>query len=159
MVDINRGYGVGYQIMNTGSFDPQDVGIVAALLTARRTGFGDGVVAVDCGANIGVKTVEWAKYIHGWGRVIGFEAQERIYYSLAGDIAINNCLNVMGRWAAVGFESKQIRIPVPDHHVPSSFGSLELKKGGEKRVHRSADRLFGRHHASHRAEEHRFPLT
>jgi FkbM family methyltransferase len=128
MVDTNRGYGVGYQILNTGSFDQQEVGFVTALLAARRAGFGDGVVAVDCGANIGVHTVEWAKNIHGWGRVIAFEAQERIYYALAGNIAINNCLNATAHWAAVGSESKQIRIPVPDYQVPSSFGSLELKQ-------------------------------
>ena len=139
MVDSNRGYGVGYQILNTGSFDPQEVGFVTALLTARRTGFGDGVVAVDCGANIGVHTVEWAKHIHGWGRVIAFEAQERIYYALAGNIAINNCLNAMAHWAAVGSESRQIRIPVPDYQVPSSFGSLELKEGKNEFIGQQID--------------------
>lgn len=128
MVDANRGYGVGYQILNSGSFDPQEVGMVTALLSVRRAEFGDGVVAVDCGANIGVHTVEWAKHAYGWGRVIAFEAQEKIYYALAGNIAINNCLNATAHWAAVGSESKRIQIPVPNYLVPSSFGSLELKK-------------------------------
>ena len=31
------------------------------LLALRRRHFGDGVIAVDCGANIGVHTVEWAR--------------------------------------------------------------------------------------------------
>lgn len=128
MVDASRGYGVGYQILNTGSFDPAEVGFVTALLSARRAGFGDGVMAVDCGANIGVHTVEWARHMHGWGRVIAFEAQERIYYALAGNVAINNCLNATAYWAAVGSTSGQLRIPVPDYLVPGSFGSLELRQ-------------------------------
>lgn len=128
MIDAQRGYGVGYQILNTGSFDPAEVGFVMALLSARRAGFGNGVMAVDCGANIGVHTVEWAKHMHGWGNVIAFEAQERIYYALAGNIAINNCLNATAFCAAVGSSSGQLRVPVPDYVVPGSFGSLELRQ-------------------------------
>lgn len=29
----------------------------------------------------------------GWGAVIGIEAQQSIFYALAGNIAINNCFN------------------------------------------------------------------
>ena len=46
------------------------------------------------GANIGVHTVEWARHMYGWGNVIAIEAQERLYYSLCGNISLNNCLNV-----------------------------------------------------------------
>ena len=95
----------------------------------RKEFFGDGVVAVDCGANIGVHTVEWAKLMHGWGRVIAIEAQERIYYALAGNIAINNCLNASAIHAAVGAEVGSIKVPRPDYTKPASFGSLELKPG------------------------------
>jgi FkbM family methyltransferase len=54
--------------------------------------------------------------------------QERIYYALAGNIAINNCLNASACFTALGSENKDIRIPVPNYLLPSSFGSLELKK-------------------------------
>ena len=128
MVDTNRGYGVGYQILNTGSFDHDEVNVVLALLSIRRKHFGDGVVALDCGANIGVHTIEWAKQMHTWGKVIAFEAQEKIYYALAGNIAINNCLNASAIFAAIGSENKDIKIPVPNYLVPASFGSLELKQ-------------------------------
>ncbi|OQW68076.1 MAG: FkbM family methyltransferase [Proteobacteria bacterium ST_bin12] len=128
MVDANRGYGVGYQLLNTSSFDQEEVSFVMALLSLRRKYFGDGVVGLDCGANIGVHTVEWAKHMHQWGRVIAFEAQEKVYYALAGNIAINNCLNASAQLAAVGSENKEIKIPVPDYLVPASFGSLELKQ-------------------------------
>ena len=49
---------------------------------------GDGVVAVDGGANIGVHTIEWATAMTGWGSVIAIEPQERIYYALAGTLWI-----------------------------------------------------------------------
>lgn len=66
--------------------------------------------------------------MHGWGRVIAFEAQEGIYHALAGNIAVNNCLNATAYWAAVGSASGQLRVTVPDYLVPGSFGSLELRQ-------------------------------
>ena len=131
MVDDTHGYGVGFQIMNQSCFDPQEVEFALGLLQTRRASFGDEVVAVDCGANIGVHTVEWGRLMFGWGRVLSFEAQEKIFYALAGNIAINNCLNVTARLAAVGAECGKIGIPEPNYFVPSSYGSFELR-GGEK---------------------------
>ena len=97
MVDRDKGYGVGYQILGQSCFDSSEVELALAILDLRRMHYGDGVVAVDCGANIGVHTIEWAKSMHRWGAVHGFEAQERIYYALAGNVAINNCLNASVR--------------------------------------------------------------
>jgi len=102
MTGTNSGFGVGYQLLNTSSFDPGEVAFVLGLLSCRRKHFGDGVVAIDGGANIGVHTVEWARHMHGWGRVTAFEAQEMIFYALAGNIALNNCLNARARLAALG---------------------------------------------------------
>ena len=78
----NAGYGMGFQLFNTSSFDPNEVGLAIQLLMSRRATYGDGVVAIDCGANVGVHTIEWAKAMYGWGEVISFEAQERIYVSI-----------------------------------------------------------------------------
>lgn len=64
----------------------------------------------------------------GWGSVIAIEAQERIYYALAGNIAINNCFNALAVNAAVSSESGTLQIPNPDYFTPSSFGSLELQQ-------------------------------
>jgi FkbM family methyltransferase len=127
MVDANSGYGLGFQILSTSSFDQSEVDFALGMLSLRRQFFGDGVVALDCGANVGVHTIEWAKYMHQWGSVIAIEAQERIYYALAGNVAINNCLNATAVWGAVGRENAEIKIPVPNYLTPSSFGSLELK--------------------------------
>jgi FkbM family methyltransferase len=122
------GYGVGHQLLQTSSFDQPEIDLALQLLESRRMNFGVGVVAVDCGANIGAHTVEWARFMHGWGGVLAFEAQEKIFYALAGNLAINNCFNARAVWAAVGSSSGSIGVPVPDYFTPSSFGSLELRK-------------------------------
>ncbi|MGE0372021.1 MAG: FkbM family methyltransferase [Gammaproteobacteria bacterium] len=128
MINPKQGFGVGYQILTSSSFDHDEVNFALALLLKRRIHFGDGVVALDCGANIGVHAIEWARLLHGWGSVLAFEAQERIYYALAGNLAINNCLNATATLAAVGAENGRIRIPAPNYLMPSSFGSLELRQ-------------------------------
>lgn len=58
MIEGGGGYGVGYQLLNTSSFDQREVDMALRLLAARRESFGEGVMAIDCGANIGVHTVE-----------------------------------------------------------------------------------------------------
>lgn len=128
MVAGNGGYGVGFQLLNTSSFDHDEVNLLLQLLEVRKQHFGEGVVAIDCGANVGVHTIEWAKFMHGWGKVIAFEAQERIFYALAGNITLNNCFNARAIWAAVGTNEGTINVPVPDYFTPSSFGSMEIRK-------------------------------
>ncbi len=127
MVDERSGIGVGFQILEAASFDAQEVDVALSLLALRRQYFGDGVVAVDCGANIGVHTIEWANRMHGWGQVIAIEAQERLFYALAGNIAINNCFNARALNAAVAAKVGTMRMPAPDYLQAASFGSLELR--------------------------------
>jgi len=126
--DNGLGSGVGYEIFETSTYASQDVALVTGLLAVRRQHFGDGVVAIDCGANIGIHAIEWAKTMAGWGSVLAIEAQERIFYALAGNISINNCFNARAIHAAVGMESGIIKIPSPNYLRPASFGSLELKQ-------------------------------
>ncbi|MBF0294702.1 MAG: FkbM family methyltransferase [Magnetococcales bacterium] len=121
-------FGVGHQLLTTSSFDPLEVDIALQLLESRRHHCGDGVFALDCGANIGVHTIEWAKRMSGWGSVWGIEAQERIFYALAGNITINNCFNARAIWAAVGARKGVIGVPQMNYCEPASFGSLELRQ-------------------------------
>jgi FkbM family methyltransferase len=130
MVNATAGYGVGFQILETAAFDPIEVKMAVELLSLRRRYHGDGVLAIDCGANIGVHTIEWATAMTGWGSVLAIEAQERIYYALAGNIAINNCFNAIAVHAAVSSESGAMKIPNPNYLAPASFGSLELRQRG-----------------------------
>jgi len=122
------GYGVGYDILEHSSFEASEIDACMAMLNLKREQAGDGVVAIDCGANIGTHTIDWARRMTGWGSVIAIEAQERIFYALAGNIAINNCLNVRAINAAVAEKDGLMEIPMPDYGSPASFGSLELKK-------------------------------
>ena len=128
MLGPDRGIGVGFQILETAGFDPVEVETAVQLLELRRRFHGDGVVGLDCGANIGAHTIEWAIAMTGWGSVIAIEAQERLYYALAGNIAINNCFNAIAMHAAVSSENGIMKIPTPDYLTASSFGSLELRQ-------------------------------
>ncbi len=122
-----KGFGVGFKILNESSHELGEISIGSFVLESRRRLVGDGVVVVDCGANIGTHTVSWARQMTGWGSVIAIEAQERVYYALAGNVAINNCFNARLIHAAAGDRNGIMKIPNPDYFSPASFGSLELK--------------------------------
>jgi FkbM family methyltransferase len=128
MVSPTAGYGVGFEILEKATFQVAEIDATLTFLELRRKQFGDGVVAVDCGANVGTHTIEWAKKMTGWGRIVAIEAQERIFYALAGNIAINNCFNAQAVHAAVAEKDGSMTIPVPNYLMPASFGSLELRK-------------------------------
>lgn len=120
-------YGVGYNLLETSSFDPPELNLVIQLLTLLRQYRGDGVVFLDGGANVGVHTLTAGRLMQGWGSVLSFEAQERIFYALAGNVAMNNLFNVQVRWNALAQEVSIIDIPQPDYLRNASFGSLEMQ--------------------------------
>jgi len=124
----DAGIGIGYNLLEKSQCDPDEVAVELALLDLARIFRGAGVVAVDCGANIGGHAVEWARAMSGWGAVHAFEAQERLFYALCGNLALNNCFNAQARHAAVGAQPGTLRVPVPDYLRPGSFGSLELRQ-------------------------------
>ena len=120
-------FGVGAQLLSTGCFDPEEIALGIEILRDRRETHGDGVVAVDCGANVGTHALAWAREMTGWGEVVAFEPQERIYYALAGNLALANLFNARACWAAVGATSGKLMMPRPDYLRPGSYGSLELR--------------------------------
>ena len=122
------GFGVGYQLFSHTYYDASEIAVTKTFLNSKRRHFGDGVVALDLGANIGLFSVEWAKHMTNWGRVISVEAQERIFYALAGNITINNCFNAQAIFAAVTEEVGQMQIPALNYLTASSFGRLELRQ-------------------------------
>ncbi|MBK1971979.1 FkbM family methyltransferase [Campylobacter sp. TTU_617] len=127
-------YGVGFQFLNYGSFDPEEIDLCLTLLKLRRKYYKDNVFAIDCGANIGAHTIKWAIEMQDWGGVLAFKVQERLFYALAGNIAINNCYNAKAIHAAIGNphkNQKELEILVPDYTQKASFGSLELKSNNE----------------------------
>src|SRR5262245_21200820 len=124
----DKWYGVGAEIFEIGAYELSEIEILKALLRERRKHFGDGVVAIDGGANIGVLTLEFAELMRHWGQVVAFEAQERLFYALAGNIAMHNCFNARAIWAALADKDGFLDIPEPDYMKPASFGSFELQE-------------------------------
>src|SRR5260370_1669011 len=67
-------YGVGGQILELSAFDPEEIDLLLSLLRCRRQHFGDGAMMIDCGANIGVHTIEAATAMTRSGPVRRLEA-------------------------------------------------------------------------------------
>lgn len=120
-------YGVGHQILSLGAYNPEEIALCSRILESHRERFGSGVVMLDCGANVGVHTISLATAMVGWGNVLAFEAQERIFYALCGNIILNNLSNAFARRVALSRECGTMKIPVPDYTRNASFGSLELR--------------------------------
>lgn len=121
--------GVGYQLLSKSSYDAEELVFLSWKLDDLLAQRGSGVVVVDCGANIGVHTISLATKMRSWGSVIAIEPQERLFYALCGNIALNNCTNARAIWSAVGAEVGSMQAPLPDYTKPGSFGSLELRIG------------------------------
>jgi FkbM family methyltransferase len=121
-------FGVSAGLLNSSSFDPDEMNLMIQLLTLKRHLKGDGVVMLDGGANIGAHSLVAGRQMTGWGQVIAVEAQERLFYCLAGNITLNNLFNVTAKWKALGMNTTTISIPVPDYLQHASFGSLELQQ-------------------------------
>lgn len=132
-------FGVGSQLLRSSRYDLDQVTVLKGLAALRRHYCGDGVLALDCGANIGVFTIELARHMTGWGSVIAVEAQELIYYALTGNIVINNCLNARAIQAAVGDADGSMKIPLLDYTASASFGSLELKRATNENIGQKVD--------------------
>ena len=146
VMQTERGYfGIGASLLTTGaSPEAAEIAGVITLLHLCRRHRGDGLVVLDGGANIGTHALAWAKAMHGpggnWGRVIAVEPQERIFYALCGNIALNNLWNVEAHHAALGETDAVIMIPELDHTKPASFGSLELRPRTDEDIGQSATR-------------------
>ena len=126
--DGKSGYGVGFQLLNKGNYDPEEINLVKFLATDMADKLDRPITMIDGGANIGVHTIEWAKHLNHRGRIVAFEAQEHIYHMLCGNAAINNCFNVKLFNAALSSSEGWLEIPKPNYNDTGSFGSMELKQ-------------------------------
>lgn len=124
----DSGFGVGFQLLNTGQCDEPEHAALLRVFEGLKEKNGPGVVVLDCGANIGVTTVTWARAMTAWGSVIAIEAQTRLFYALCGNIALNNCFNATAYLGAVASRNGAMRIPEPDYFREGSLGSFELRR-------------------------------
>jgi FkbM family methyltransferase len=121
-------YGVGASLMEHGAYRLAPINMLKQLLTEKRKRVGDPVTVLDCGANIGVFTLEIANLMREWGVVIAIEAQERLFYALTGNLSLHNAFNARAIWAAVGANEGFLDIPEPNYCKPASFGSFALQQ-------------------------------
>src|SRR5258706_13921842 len=91
--------GVGGEFLEHNEYMRQQIDACLELIKTRYDKFGEGVVVLDIGANIGAYTIGLSSRMNEWGCILAIEAQERIFYALAGNIILNNCFNVQARWA------------------------------------------------------------
>lgn len=132
--------GVGLALLNNGSYAATETRFLAELLTGLRETRGDGVVALDIGANIGTFTIAWAQHMEGWGEVIAIEPQERVFYALAGNIALNNCFNARAILAACGAPGRdEEAVPRLDYRAPLNSGGLSLRAGAHNKPGQPVD--------------------
>lgn len=118
--------GVGLQLLERGSYEQSEIDLCGGFLAALRRTRGDGISALDGGANIGTHTVEWALGMRGWGTVIAVEPQEPIFYALCGNIALNNLSNVRAIKAVLRSYTGAVQIPELNHEREANFGGLSL---------------------------------
>jgi FkbM family methyltransferase len=85
-----------------------------------------GMTVVEVGANIGLLTVPFARFVAPGGKVIAFEPQRIVYQMLCGNIALNALDNVFVHNSAVGRALGSITVPPIDYAQPGNFGGIEL---------------------------------
>ena len=85
-------------------------------------------VCIEVGANIGMHTVPIAQ-LCSRGEVICYEPQRPIYHVMCANVALNNCINVCTRRAAVGARAGRIEIQSSDYETPWNYGSFSISKG------------------------------
>ena len=122
----SRYIGVSSQIMLNRIYEPDEVNLIKKILKKCKEFNGSGVVFIDCGANLGVFTLEASKFMKDWGKVYSFEPQKQIYNAMVQTLKLNNCINVEIYNSALGSKNSFIKVPDLDYSKNSNFGSLEL---------------------------------
>lgn len=125
------GLGVGGVILEDGEYDGDLIVIMLGMLKLLKQTRGEGVVALDVGANIGVHAVEMGRYMHGWGVVHAFEPQRYVYYALCGNIVLSNCFNIDAQPFAVGARDGTVMVKKVDHTKDAGLSGMSLNGNPE----------------------------
>lgn len=133
-------YGVGRQLMKTGSYCSSDINLMKQLIHFLIQQRGECLI-YDVGSNIGTHSVALAK-----SSVLvslrSFEAQRQIFYCLCGNIALNKLENVICHNNAVSdISGEQLQFRTPNYGSENNFGGLELRPPSA--VSDNASMIFG----------------
>lgn len=110
---------IGLELNEYGEYSEHEVKLFAECINP-------GDVVLDVGANIGAHTIVFSKLVGNTGQVLAFEPEKHNYYSLCGNIALNNRENVLAVQIAIGNEEKLVDIPIVDHNVWYKSGGMSL---------------------------------
>jgi len=82
---------------------------------------------IDVGANIGTLTLAFANHVSEGGRVLAFEAQQRVFYNLCTNLMINNLHWVEARQCLVGSREASTQLPLRQIDTPQR---RSINRGG-----------------------------
>ena len=99
-----------------------------ALLFKKFIKEGDSVF--DVGANIGSFTTLFSRLVGARGFVIALEPERHNFYTLCGNMSINNLTNVHCFQYAIGKNNGTINIPEINHEEIQNHGGIELNPNG-----------------------------
>jgi hypothetical protein len=108
------GQRVGFRLFEAGGYDPVEFDLALQLIEQRRGFRGVGVVAINCGANIGIYAIEWATAMTGWGSVNRERGAGAPLLRAGRQHRVKNCFNAIAMHAAVPSEPGVSRVPQPD---------------------------------------------
>lgn len=103
-----------------GEYSEAEVDVFSKIIKA-------GDVVIEAGSNIGSHTVPIARFVGPTGTVVAMEPERNNYYTLCGNIAINNFRNVLCFQQAAGDEQGFIQVPEIDYEQTVNFGGIELE--------------------------------
>lgn len=95
-----------------------------------------GDLVLDIGANIGAHTVVLSQLVGDTGLVLAFEPERYNYYTLCGNLAINNIKNTIAVQQALSNTGGYLDVPYFDPRI-DNFGCLELDRDYSKLPHYS----------------------
>ena len=114
---------VGQSILAYGEFSEGE-----AQMFRQLVGAGD--VVIEAGANIGAHTLLLSRLVGAAGLVVAYEPQRIVFQTLCGNLALNQCLNVMARQQGLGSGAGQMVLPGVDPRQVNNFGGLSLLAQG-----------------------------
>jgi FkbM family methyltransferase len=121
--------GVGCELIVRRCHEPEVVDFGISLILKCHELYGSGVTVADIGANVGSCTIPWGKALRdGAGTVMAYEPQEKVFYCLAGNIVLNNLMNVHAKQLVISDFAGIMGIPQMNFNMPGNYGGLHLNE-------------------------------